>query len=72
MMDDCLPLIATFQDRKVVVRRTNGTTVRIWTLPDRVVNVQVSDCGMTAMVSITMANGHWIVYRCDGTTVRRG
>lgn len=71
-MENCLPLIATFQDRKVVLRHTDGATVRMWTMPDRVVNAQVSGCGSAAMVTITMANGHWRLYRWDGALSRQG
>lgn len=72
MMYDNKPMIATFADKKVVVRYTDDLLVREFRMPDRVVGAQVSGIGSSAMVTINMANGNWRLYKIDGSIVRMG
>lgn len=72
MLYDNMPMIATFADKKVTVRYVEGSLVREFRMPDRVVGAQVSGVGPGAMVTINMADGRWRLYHINGSISRMG
>ena len=50
----------------------SGTKVIGKATTAEVVNAQVSGSGKNATIAVTMKNGKFIIYRADGTIVRRG
>lgn len=51
---------------------SKGRVIRRFKTTAEIVNAQVSGSGKNATISVTMKDGKFVIYRADGTVVRRG
>ena len=64
--------VVSFKGSNIDLFDYTGKIIRRFKATAEVVNAQVSGYGKNATIAVTMKNGKFIIYRADGTIVRRG
>lgn len=62
---------ATFLKKRVDLYNLDKQLIRRFNMKAEVVNAQVSGAGKESIVAITMKDGKTVIYKSDGTLVRK-
>lgn len=63
--------VVGFKGKNVDLFDFNGKIIRRFVAASDVVNAQVSGSGKNTTIAVTMKNGKFIIYRADGSVVRK-
>jgi len=63
--------LTSFKGKQVDLFDYEGRPIRRFITQAEVVNATVSGAGKNATVAITMKGGKYVVYKADGTMIRR-
>lgn len=63
--------VVGFKGRSVDLFDYNGKIIRRFMTTADVVNAQVNGTGSNTTIAVTMKNGKFIIYKADGTIVRK-
>ena len=64
-------MYVNFKGKTAKLYKDNKQIVRQFKVQSDIVNAQVSGAGENAVVALTMKNGKTVLYKSDGTIMRR-
>lgn len=65
-------MFASFKGKVVDLYNDNMSIIRRFQMKAEVVNASINGSGKDAQIAITMKDGHFEVYKSNGSLVRRG